>query len=376
MLVARRRLIVGVAVAAVALIVLAAVVVIATGVLSRDDDQGATDPGSVAASAQRETASVMLYGDSVTEGTEGDWTWRYRLAKHLADSGTDVDLVGPSTDLMTINAPGVPNHDYLDPDFDQNHAAVGGASYLKPPYDISRTLRMYHPDVLVVLLGVNDIAFYDTPPAQVDQAMRAFVEQARAVDPEIDLIFGALPQTWFEAAATYNDLLRGTAEELSTDASPIVVADTDEDFTIKVDTWDTAHPTAQGEVKLAAAMADALARIGVGTPYPRPLPPVVNGPREAGRLSAEARDGAVELSWTDPVGSRANYIEMRDLTEGQEWTQLPAEVAAGPWTGNGLTNGHVYEFRLRPVRGYWAAAPDVRSNVVRVTPTAGAPRSS
>ena len=26
---------------------------------------------------------IMVVGDSITEGSSGDWTWRYRLAKYL-----------------------------------------------------------------------------------------------------------------------------------------------------------------------------------------------------------------------------------------------------------------------------------------------------
>ena len=47
-----------------------------------------------------EPLRVLLVGDSVTQGSAGDSTWRYRLWKHLeATTAGPVDLVGPRNDL-------------------------------------------------------------------------------------------------------------------------------------------------------------------------------------------------------------------------------------------------------------------------------------
>jgi hypothetical protein len=35
--------------------------------------------------------SVMVVGDSMTQGKEGDWTWRYRLWEWFNDQGVQVD---------------------------------------------------------------------------------------------------------------------------------------------------------------------------------------------------------------------------------------------------------------------------------------------
>lgn len=42
---------------------------------------------------------IMVVGDSITQGSSGDYTWRYRLWRHLTDRGVRVDLVGPRDDL-------------------------------------------------------------------------------------------------------------------------------------------------------------------------------------------------------------------------------------------------------------------------------------
>ena len=42
---------------------------------------------------------ILIVGDSMTQGSAGDWTWRYGLWKHLDDADVDVDFVGPNDDL-------------------------------------------------------------------------------------------------------------------------------------------------------------------------------------------------------------------------------------------------------------------------------------
>jgi hypothetical protein len=39
--------------------------------------------------------SVMVVGDSISQGGEGDWTWRYRLWEWLKSQEVMVDFVGP-----------------------------------------------------------------------------------------------------------------------------------------------------------------------------------------------------------------------------------------------------------------------------------------
>ncbi len=64
----------------------------------------------------------------------------------------------------------------------------------------------------------------------------------------------------------------GLAAELSTAASRVVVARTAAGFEQLVDTYDAVHPSARGEVRIVAGVADALAELGIGMPYPRPPP--------------------------------------------------------------------------------------------------------
>lgn len=314
---------------------------------------------------------VLLVGDSVTHGSAGDWTWRYRLWQHLTATGTAVDFVGPYDDLFdnVENHPG--DHSYNDPAFDRDHAARWGMTFAFPVNDIGDLVSTYDPDVVVESLGVNDLTFLDQEPDAVAEDVRDFVAAARAAKPGVDVVLGRQPQTWYARVPGFNALLEDVAVELDDEASRVVVAEVDAGFAKVTHTWDNAHANAQGELLIAAAVADALAVLGLGEPYPRPLPTLPLGPRQAPVLTATATDGGAALTWSRPPGADREVVWLRDLTRGTRWQRLPDEVAE-PHTAayrlTGLVNGHRYAVELQPAKGFWPAAPDVRSTRVNVRP--------
>ncbi|WP_019146125.1 hypothetical protein [Aeromicrobium massiliense] len=315
---------------------------------------------------------VMVVGDSVAHGSAGDWTWRYRLWRHLQDVGADVDLVGPRDDLLE-RFPGDDDQTYADPAFDRDHASYWGTARALLTPSLGTLVAACRPDVVVETLGVNDLAWLGIAPADLVRLAAHGVEEARAARPDVDVVLGQVPQSWLPGAAEYNDLLAGLEDELSTEASRVVVARAPETFAIDVDTYDFAHPSASGEVKIAASVADALAELGVGAPFPRPLPDVPNGPARVATLQAVPGDASAELSWERPDGSTAERVWVRDLTDGTDWAPV-TEVAGTQAVLGGLVNGHVHEVRLQSRKGT-AVAPRY-SEPVQVVPTAPAPPPS
>ena len=321
--------------------------------------------------ASGEPLRVLIVGDSVTQGSAGDFTWRYRLWAHLTAGGAAVDFVGPRDDLQDNIDGGAGSQDYADPAFDRDHAARWGqtlAFFVRDVAPIEDLVATYHPDVVIEMLGVNDLTFLTHSADRVASDMRAFVAKARSADPAVDVVLGHLSQTWYDKVPEFNALLDGLAIELDDATSRVTTAAVDTGFALQLDTWDPAHPNAQGEVLIAAAMADALAGLGLATPYPRPVPVVPLGPRQAAVVQATATDGGASLTWTGPPGADHEIVWLRDVSLHQGWTPLPDRVAAKTTTLSGLTNGHTYAVTLQPVKGYWPAADDVRSAVVRVRP--------
>jgi lysophospholipase L1-like esterase len=311
---------------------------------------------------------ILLVGDSVTQGSSGDWTWRYRLWQHLLDSGVVADLVGPDDDLLDSTTGERGSHEYADPAFDQDHAARWGMSFLDQDRPVGDLVDEYRPDVVVEMLGVNDFAWRRASATEVEEEARRFVLDAQAADPGVDVVLGELPQAWTPGVTEYDAALPAIASDLSTDTSHVVVAAAPEPFVQGVDTYDSAHPSATGEVAIAASVADALAGLGIGPPYPRPLPVVPNGPRQPATLAAVGAPGAATLTWQLPPGADAAWVWLRDATAGQGWTRLPDPVRGTTTTVPGLVPGHTYELRVQAAKGT-AVAEDVYSDVVSVTPS-------
>ncbi|GAA1542845.1 GDSL-type esterase/lipase family protein [Nocardioides humi] len=319
-----------------------------------------------------EPLRILLVGDSVTQGSSGDWTWRYRLWQHFADAGVPVDFVGPRDDLQPLPGEG-PEAPYADPAFDRDHAARWGMWALFPDVPLDELVATYRPDVVVEALGVNDL-LQGVDPAEVSAAVGRTVLDARTQRPDVAFVLAETSQHWFAGVPELNTRLAGVADELTTPGSPVVVAHLADGYDAERDTWDGSHPNARGEVRIAAAVADALHALGVGPAAARPLalPPV--GPQVPATVTARAGDGQVELTWTGAPGTTGQVLWGRDVTLDQAWTALPQPVAAsGSWTGHWLVNGHTYAYRLQPMKGDDLPDGEVYSSVVTAVPTAPPP---
>ena len=77
------------------------------------------------AQADTDAARILIVGDSVTQGSRGDYTWRYFWWKNLEARDADVDFVGPTTGVFdNWNWKYTGTDAYADPNFDMDHAAV------------------------------------------------------------------------------------------------------------------------------------------------------------------------------------------------------------------------------------------------------------
>lgn len=221
---------------------------------------------------------IMIVGDSISHGSSGDWTWRYFFWKHLKNHGLSIDLVGPKDTLDNIRTAEVADDDatYADAEFDRDHDAQWGRPYLTEKDVIEAKVAEYEPRYLLVLLGINDLFWYGVKPPQFAEQLREFIVNARNAAPDLRLVVGTVLQTqkaldepeFAALVAETNEALRAVAAEQS-----VHVAETAAEFRAPEHTWDGTHPNPNGEIRIAAAFADALAaHHGLGAPYPRPYP--------------------------------------------------------------------------------------------------------
>ncbi|MFJ3672078.1 GDSL-type esterase/lipase family protein [Streptomyces sp. NPDC090106] len=218
----------------------------------------------------------MPVGDSMTIGSAGEHTWRYRLWEHLRDTyGGPFTLVGPRETLHDKATDTPTSHAYADPDFPRAHLAGWGEGWLHMAPLIGDAVRAHRADVLLVSLGLIDLGFY-TNAEQTAENVRRFVAEARGADPRVRMVLlpvihntKAEDDPLFAAqVARFNELLAKTAADLDEPRSPLLLASPPPSYDFRHDTYDGTHPNTAGEHRIAAAFADAMHQAwALGEPY-------------------------------------------------------------------------------------------------------------
>ncbi|WP_246353146.1 GDSL-type esterase/lipase family protein [Streptomyces fulvorobeus] len=221
----------------------------------------------------------LCVGDSMTIGSSGDFTWRYRMWQHLeATMPGGYEMVGPRTELYDAGANAPVAHAYGDPAFPvaaRGHLAGWGEGWLHLAPAIGRAVAAARADVLLVSLGLIDLGFY-TDCEQTAANARAFIAAARSANPRVRaVLLPVIPNIRAESDALFADecerfnvLLAKAVADLDEPASPLLLASHPTAYDIHEDTYDGTHPCPSGEHKLAAAFADAMHQAwGMGGPY-------------------------------------------------------------------------------------------------------------
>ncbi|MBC2869563.1 GDSL-type esterase/lipase family protein [Streptomyces mexicanus] len=220
----------------------------------------------------------MPVGDSMTIGSAGEHTWRYRLWQHLrATYGGPFTLVGPREALYDKAADAPTSYAYADgdPRFPRAHLAGWGEGWTHMAPLIEDAVRGCRADVLLVSLGLIDLGFY-TNAEQTAQNVRAFVAGARAANARIRMVLlpvipnvrARLDDSFAAQVDLFNELLAKTVADLDEPRSPLLLAPTPDGYDIDTDTYDGTHPNERGEHAIAGAFAAAMWEAwGIGQEY-------------------------------------------------------------------------------------------------------------
>ncbi|MFC6081811.1 SGNH/GDSL hydrolase family protein [Sphaerisporangium aureirubrum] len=221
---------------------------------------------------------IMIVGDSISHGAEGDHTWRYRLSQHFGERDVVVRFVGPWTGTWVLPEPGAgelaefaavqerPGRYLRGAGFgDGLHYARWGRRLHEAKDGIRSAVAACRPDHLMVALGFNDLAWGTSGPAELLADLETFVTRARQARPRLRfLVANVVHRTPLDdqphlgaLIGAYNRALPGALAAMSTPVSPITPVDLARLYDPYSDAYDGLHPNAIGELKIAGAFAEA-----------------------------------------------------------------------------------------------------------------------
>lgn len=204
------------------------------------------------------TLKVLVYGDSITQGAEGDFTWRYRLWEWFQVNsksapalqyvgpfnGTLPASVGPNIDLNDPQTWGA-YHATVDPAFypggGSNHFAIYGRPAWLDVDVLGGHVTKYDPDVVILHLGFNDFGWWGQKPDNVIESMQKMVWNARMARRDVTVLIADvshrllvkgrddIPVTTDE----YNAKLAEKVRSWSDEQSPVIMVPVSEDYDCK-----------------------------------------------------------------------------------------------------------------------------------------------
>lgn len=222
---------------------------------------------------------VLIVGDSITSGVNGDYTWRYRLAKEFQRQGEPVDFVGSHT--WPYVAGGFTSATYADPNFDHDHYATGGALLHSQVGSIQHEVSSQQADIVVLTTGLNDLV-HGATAAQNAENLSAFIDGVRLANANAKIIVspvltidrdnipGINPKI-----LDYDNRATTVVRAKSTTASPVVMAPTLRSWTASSGVGyvqDGIHLTPKGDFFVAYRIAEAFRTLGVLSASPPAVP--------------------------------------------------------------------------------------------------------
>ncbi|KAH8887946.1 SGNH hydrolase [Thozetella sp. PMI_491] len=299
---------------------------------------------------------LIVVGDSISEGWEGAYTWRYRLWQWFREHDVDALFLGPYNGTAPApkdytNPVWIPIHGSVtrrsddppienvsggyaldvDPAFlvsGHSHFAFWGRAVWQVADMIADQIHEQRPDYVLVELGFNDLGWTSTVDLTISNMTR-LITNARAVDPKLRFAIANVPQRTEieeglpENTKEYNEKLRKAIPEWSTPESPVELVEFQENYSCSIEGcpsgYDGLHPNYRGEFELTYAFTKTLhEKYGFGQQplvLPASYPERVCTP-PANPYAYLASNGT-KYTWDAVYGAFGYEAQFRQ--EGTEW---------------------------------------------------------
>lgn len=214
-----------------------------------------SNSSSEASPARRQSSMrVLIVGDSITQGQQGDYTWRYRIWQWFQSSGISFQIVGPYKGTKSPPPAVAPQPPPLygspaDTSFttdggyatgvdsgflsNSNHFAVWGRAAAVDKGLIAGVLQQTPADLMLLMLGFNDLGWFYSDVGGTLASIQTLISNARSVNPSIKIAVANIPHrthiggrdNLVQNTDIYNNQLPSLLASMSTAQSPLHVVD-------------------------------------------------------------------------------------------------------------------------------------------------------
>lgn len=343
--------------------------------------------GEASPTASNHKMRIMIVGDSITHGVEGDHTWRYRLWEWLQGSthSTTFEFVGPYSGTVPpekphppepprfAGEPEPPERDLstggyaldVSKDFSGRHFAYTGRQVFQAKDTIEEQVSLHQPDLLLVMLGFNDLGWCVSGPEGTLENMMKFISNARAAKGDLRFAVANVLQrsplpghpeltNW---TTKYNSMLQDAIDEdhRQSGKPKIELVDIEQHYGDAPDhckgTCDGLHPNALGEYQIAHAFSLTLHRaFGYGNAalkIPHHIPPrPIHVPRNVRALGVPY---GIRFTFDAVYGARGYDVRHRVGGAQGQWSEgyQGSNQFDNSFTGAGV----LWEFQVRTKGG-------------------------
>lgn len=201
--------------------------------------------------AQAAGLKVMALGDSITVGTGSSHGGGYRSTfwVRMRDAGFEVDMVGGKVD---------------GPDtFDNRHQGYAQMPLHELSADVHEKLRMYQPDVVLLLTGTDEARSHSFSPHAFAANLGVMIDRIFTAKRDVKLLISTVPPARFGRSnqgtkRALNELLRRTVRERGERGEAVFLVESFATLDPTRDMADTDHPNDAGYERIGEAFADAL----------------------------------------------------------------------------------------------------------------------
>ncbi|KAH6707462.1 fibronectin type III domain-containing protein [Verticillium dahliae] len=273
--------------------------------------------------------NAMIVGDSITQGFEGDYTWRFRLAEWFTSESITPNFFANES-----------RSQYRQTSAEQ----VEHTPTVKN--EIRSQVSTHSPDWLLVMLGFNDLGWWVGGPDDTLASVKAIVDEARAAKSNVRiLIANVIHRTFIEGR---NDLVTNTNIYNDRQLSSRHVGNSYRQ------TCDGLHPGPKGEYQIAHASSKTLVEMGAGksalsVPGSFPASKVPTVPNN---VRVSQAPWGLKITWDKVWG--ANAYEVRSRQKGiSQWSYWPSGIAwpVNRWDNSWVLEGQEWEYSVRTNMG-------------------------